>query len=80
MKLQSKIVVSKAFGFIKSDEKQNQNVNKEMTNEEYQQWNMIFKKALTSFGDERDTLLEEAATKLEYDFELLGATAIEDKL
>jgi hypothetical protein len=30
--------------------------------------------------DDRETLLEEAALELEHTFELVGATAIEDKL
>ena len=53
--------------------------SKEISNEEYQQWNHVYQKALVSLTN-REELLEQAARMIEKDMELVGATAIEDKL
>lgn len=50
-----------------------------LTDEEYAQWNQVYKDALLSLNN-REKLLEDAALQLEHSFELVGATAIEDKL
>ncbi|RKF61006.1 putative phospholipid-transporting ATPase DNF3 [Erysiphe neolycopersici] len=46
---------------------------------EYKIWKKIYTNATTSLVD-RQTLIEKAADLIEYDFDLSGATAIEDKL
>ncbi|KAA8900188.1 phospholipid P-type ATPase transporter [Sphaerosporella brunnea] len=46
---------------------------------EYQMWKNIYAEATTSLVD-RKTMIERAAEIIERDFELTGATAIEDKL
>ncbi|KHJ30289.1 putative aminophospholipid [Erysiphe necator] len=46
---------------------------------EYISWKKIYTDATTSLVD-RQTLIEKAGDLIEYDFELSGATAIEDKL
>lgn len=50
-----------------------------ISEEEYEAWNTTFKSATTSLVD-RQERIEEAAESLEKDFELAGASAIEDKL
>ncbi|KAI0403704.1 hypothetical protein F4802DRAFT_570734 [Xylaria palmicola] len=50
-----------------------------MSNSEYEEWNSIFNTATTSLVD-RQKRIEEAAEIIERDFELAGASAIEDKL
>ena len=51
---------------------------KELTEDFYERWNAKFHKAATSIDKER--LMATVAEELEYDFELIGSTAIEDKL
>lgn len=50
-----------------------------ISEEEYEAWNTTFKSATTSLVDRQDRI-EEAAESIEKDFELAGASAIEDKL
>ncbi|KAI1127067.1 hypothetical protein F5Y10DRAFT_201294 [Nemania abortiva] len=50
-----------------------------ISEEEYETWNMTFKSATTSLVD-RQERIEKAAESIETDFELAGASAIEDKL
>eukprot|EP01012_Entosiphon_sulcatum_P005957 TRINITY_DN12775_c0_g2_i1.p1 TRINITY_DN12775_c0_g2~~TRINITY_DN12775_c0_g2_i1.p1 ORF type:complete len:1309 (-),score=248.66 TRINITY_DN12775_c0_g2_i1:349-4275(-) len=50
-----------------------------LTEEQYAQWNERFTAALTSPSN-REQLLDDAAEEIETDLQLLGATAIEDKL
>ncbi|KAI3317817.1 phospholipid-translocating P-type ATPase [Xylariaceae sp. AK1471] len=50
-----------------------------ITDEEYDAWNASFKAATTSLVN-RQERIEEAGESLERDFELAGASAIEDKL
>ncbi len=52
---------------------------KEVTVEFYESWNDSHKLAMTSMSN-RERLLDEVAARIENDFELVGATAIEDKL
>ncbi|KAF8023103.1 hypothetical protein BT93_F0564 [Corymbia citriodora subsp. variegata] len=47
---------------------------------EYEHWNLIFTKAKTTVGPERDELLENASEMIEKDLILLGVAAVEDKL
>jgi magnesium-transporting ATPase (P-type) len=51
---------------------------KTITEEFYDQWSQKFQKAATSIDKER--LMAQVAEELEFDFELIGSTAIEDKL
>ncbi|CAI8594500.1 unnamed protein product [Vicia faba] len=53
---------------------------RELGEEEYNQWNKEFSKAKTSLAEDRDTLVDAAADKMERDLILLGATAVEDRL
>ncbi|KAI1164561.1 phospholipid-translocating P-type ATPase [Nemania serpens] len=50
-----------------------------ISEQEYEAWNTTFKAATTSLVD-RQEHVEEAAESIERDFELAGASAIEDKL
>ncbi|KAI8944610.1 phospholipid-translocating P-type ATPase [Xylaria longipes] len=50
-----------------------------ISDREYEAWNTAFKDATTSLVD-RQERIEEAAESIEKDFELAGASAIEDKL
>ncbi|KAI1113328.1 phospholipid-translocating P-type ATPase [Nemania sp. NC0429] len=50
-----------------------------ISEEEYETWNSTFNSATTSLVD-RQERIEEAAESIEKDFELAGASAIEDKL
>ncbi|ODM99038.1 Phospholipid-transporting ATPase IA, partial [Orchesella cincta] len=52
---------------------------REISEEEYNEWQVIYKKASTELH-EREKRVEEAAELIEKDLHLLGATAIEDKL
>ena len=53
--------------------------SKELSDEEYQAWSFKYVKAATSLAD-KEKQINAVAEKLEVGFELLGATAIEDKL
>eukprot|EP00667_Euglena_gracilis_P002904 EG_transcript_2910 len=52
---------------------------RELSEEEFMDWKMRYDKAFQATAD-RDQLLDEVAEDLERDLELVGATAIEDKL
>lgn len=47
---------------------------------EYLSWRESYQKAKTSLAANRQTLVEQAGVQLERDFELLGVTAVEDRL
>ena len=53
--------------------------SKELSHEEYQAWSFKYVKAATSLAD-KEKQINAVAEKLEVGFDLLGATAIEDKL
>ncbi|KAI9718301.1 MAG: hypothetical protein M1828_006765 [Chrysothrix sp. TS-e1954] len=53
---------------------------REIPEQEYQQWHRVFDKAQTTVSGNRADELDKAAELIEHDFQLLGATAIEDKL
>ncbi|KAH9136730.1 hypothetical protein LEN26_006021 [Aphanomyces euteiches] len=50
-----------------------------LTSTEYEEWNKVYQAAATSLVD-RDALLDAAAELLEVGMDVIGATAIEDKL
>lgn len=52
---------------------------KEITEEEYAEWNQAYNEAGCSLVN-REQRMEEVASSLEMDLKLLGSTAIEDKL
>ena len=52
---------------------------KDVTEDEYEEWNTVFHKAETALED-RDNKIDEASKLMERDFIIIGATAIEDKL
>ncbi|RHY26854.1 hypothetical protein DYB32_007284, partial [Aphanomyces invadans] len=52
---------------------------RELTDDEYETWNKLYQKAATSLTN-RDALLDAAAEALEVGMDIVGATAIEDKL
>jgi phospholipid-transporting ATPase len=52
---------------------------REVSQEFYDKWDADYKKACTVMKD-REKFIDEAAAKIENNFELIGATAIEDKL
>ena len=52
---------------------------KELSSEEYSNWDTEFQKALCSLHN-REEEIEKVTELLEYGFDLLGSTAIEDKL
>ena len=54
-------------------------VEKTISDQEYEVWSLKYKNAAESLT-ERDRKLEKVAQELEKDFDLVGATAIEDKL
>ena len=54
-------------------------VEKTISDQEYEVWSLKYKNAAESLT-ERDKKLEKVAQELEKDFDLVGATAIEDKL
>ncbi|CAI7624889.1 unnamed protein product [Penicillium pancosmium] len=53
---------------------------REIPEDEYQQWHKIFETANTTVSGNRAEELDKAAELIEKDFNLLGATAIEDRL
>ncbi|XAR51870.1 Phospholipid-translocating ATPase [Bertholletia excelsa] len=53
---------------------------RELSEEEYSQWEEEFQKAKTSLSEDRDVLVDAVADKIERNLILLGATAVEDKL
>ncbi|KAF4544743.1 Phospholipid-transporting ATPase [Lasiodiplodia theobromae] len=53
---------------------------REVPEQEYQEWRVIYDTAATTVGGNRADELDKAAELIEHDFILLGATAIEDKL
>jgi phospholipid-translocating ATPase len=52
---------------------------RQISEEEYTTWKQVYSNAATSLVD-RQTLIEKAADRIECQLELVGATAIEDKL
>ena len=54
-------------------------VEKTLTEEEYQQWNSEYEQAVASIVD-RDAKVDKCAERIERGFELVGSTALEDKL
>lgn len=48
--------------------------------EEYKQWDAKYQEAAGSMSLDRDEMLSLAAEEIEREFELVGITAIEDKL
>lgn len=48
--------------------------------DEYQKWDIMYQKAASSISDDRDDLINECAELIEKDLQLVGITAIEDKL
>jgi magnesium-transporting ATPase (P-type) len=54
-------------------------VEKTMTKSEYDAWNNKFKEASFSLQN-REEKIDKVAIELEKDFQLIGSTAIEDKL
>ncbi|KAE9146993.1 putative phospholipid-transporting ATPase [Phytophthora fragariae] len=53
--------------------------SKELTEEEYLAWDVMYQEAVTSLTN-RDELLEEVAELIETEMKIVGASAIEDKL
>ncbi|XP_031381202.1 probable phospholipid-transporting ATPase 8 isoform X2 [Punica granatum] len=53
---------------------------RELGEDEYRIWEDEFVKAKTAVSADRDALIDAAADKIERDLNLLGATAVEDKL
>ncbi|GKU90436.1 hypothetical protein SLEP1_g4429 [Rubroshorea leprosula] len=53
---------------------------RELSEEEYNEFNQKFLEAKNLVSADRDTLIDEVAEKIERDLILLGATAVEDKL
>ncbi|KAI4313998.1 hypothetical protein L6164_026941 [Bauhinia variegata] len=53
---------------------------RELSEEEYKEFDENFSEAKNSVSAERETLIEEASDKIERNLILLGATAVEDKL
>ena len=53
---------------------------RELSEEEYLNFNMVFTEAKNSVSNDRDDRIEHAADLIERDLVLLGATAVEDKL
>lgn len=54
-------------------------IEKTMTEQEYAAWNASYIEALNSMQD-RDRKIEQCAATVEKDFDLVGSTALEDKL
>ncbi|KAK8981695.1 hypothetical protein V6N11_028103 [Hibiscus sabdariffa] len=52
---------------------------RELTEDEYQEWSLMFKEASSTLVD-REWRIAEVCQRLEHDFEVLGVTAIEDRL
>lgn len=53
---------------------------RKLSEEEYKTWHAEFLMASNAVTADRDEMLDAAAEKIEKDFILLGATAVEDKL
>nr|UUJ75284.1 aminophospholipid-translocating P4-type ATPase [Verticillium dahliae] len=53
---------------------------REVSEQEFQEWNQVYEKAATTVGGNRAEELDKASEMIEHDFFLLGATAIEDRL
>lgn len=53
---------------------------RKLTEEELTEWEKEFQNAKTTVSADRDALVDAAAGKIEKEFILLGATAVEDKL
>ncbi|WOH13402.1 hypothetical protein DCAR_0832912 [Daucus carota subsp. sativus] len=53
---------------------------RELTEEEYKDFNEKFKAAANAVSEDRDTMINEATELVEKDLVLIGATAVEDKL
>lgn len=53
---------------------------RELNEEEYSEFNQEFNEAKNSVSSVREEMIEEVAAKIERDFILVGATAVEDKL
>lgn len=53
---------------------------KELDREEYLKWNNEYNQALTIIGPERYEVIDNLQSDLEKELEIIGATAIEDKL
>lgn len=53
---------------------------KKISEGQYKQWNDKYNQALTLIDEMRDERIEKVQSELEQDLELIGATAIEDKL
>eukprot|EP00210_Caulerpa_lentillifera_P001750 g1680.t1 len=51
-----------------------------LTPEAYEEWDARYQEAARSLADDREKRVDEIAAELEKDFELVGLTAIEDKL
>ncbi|KAK8537214.1 hypothetical protein V6N12_043387 [Hibiscus sabdariffa] len=52
---------------------------RELKEDEYQEWSLMFKEASSTLVD-REWRIAEVCQRLEHDFEVLGVTAIEDRL
>ncbi|XP_057455531.1 phospholipid-transporting ATPase 2 [Lotus japonicus] len=52
---------------------------RELSKDEYREWSLMFKEASSTLVD-REWRVAEACQRLEHDFEILGVTAIEDRL
>ncbi|CAA7402299.1 unnamed protein product [Spirodela intermedia] len=53
---------------------------RELSEEEYREWNEMFEKAKNSVSDNRGDLVDAAADIIEQNLILIGATAVEDRL
>ena len=52
---------------------------RKISKEDYAVWNMLHKNASLSVNN-RESMLEEVAAKIEFDLEIVGSSAIEDRL
>ena len=52
---------------------------KKISKEDYAVWNMLHKNASLSINN-WESMLEEVAAKIEFDLEIVGSSAIEDRL
>lgn len=50
-----------------------------MDEDEYLDWSLKYKAAMQSLTN-REELIEDCVSEIEFDFEIIGSTAIEDKL
>jgi phospholipid-translocating ATPase len=53
---------------------------RELSEDEFVSWNSEYQEAVNHVGVDRDELVEKVCSKIESNLELVGATAIEDKL